>query len=159
MQPISLHFASQLLAPAAEVWSAISTMAGVNAELMPLVRMTCPPEAAARSLESAPLGEVALHSYLLLFGVLPFDRHALTLLEILPGEGFIEDSTSLLQRRWRHERHVVPSPTGGGCILTDELLVLPRVAALAPLVRPLVRSVFDHRHRRLHRRFGGVRTQ
>ena len=154
-----LRFASQLRAPAAEVWSAISTMAGVNAELMPLVRMTCPREAAARSLESAPLGEVAFHSYLLLFGVLPFDRHALTLLEILPGEGFIEDSTSLLQRRWRHERRIAPSPTGGGCILTDELLFLPRVAALAPLVRPIVRSIFDHRHRRLHRRFGGARTQ
>lgn len=130
-------------------------MRGVNAELMPLIRMSYPAEAGARSLESAPTGELLFHSYLLLFGVLPFDRHALTLQQILPGEGFIEDSTSLLQARWRHERHVVPGKTG--CVLTDELLVSPRISLVTPLVRPLVRLIFDHRHRRLHRRFGGAR--
>jgi ligand-binding SRPBCC domain-containing protein len=148
-----LRFTSELQAAPDAVWAAISTMDGVNYELAPLVRMTCPREAGGGTIEQAPLGTCAFHSYLLLLGVLPFDRHALTLLALQPGDGFVEDSTSLLQRRWRHERRIRPTPAGG-CRITDELLFVPRIGLLEPLVCRIVQRVFTHRHRRLRQRFG-----
>jgi ligand-binding SRPBCC domain-containing protein len=151
-----LRFSSQLNASTDAVWASISTMPGVNYELLPLVRMTYPRAAAEAALEAAPLGSCAFASYLLLLGVLPFDRHALTLIRVDRGQGFVEDSTSLLQRRWRHERRIAPRPEGG-CVLTDEILFVPRVGFAAPLVRRIVAAVFRHRHRRLLRRFGGQR--
>src|SRR5262249_11653028 len=134
----SLQFVSRLDAAVEEVWAAVSTMAGVNYELAPLIKMSFPHAATGLSIEAAPLGVTAFHSYLLVFGVLPFDRHALTLLAVQPNAGFIEDSTSLLQKRWRHERRIERSPEGG-CVVTDELLFVPRIAFMEPLVRRIVR--------------------
>ncbi len=150
---IALRFESRLAVPAAEVWAQASTMAGVNAELMPLLRMTVPADFAAQSLEQAPerLGQTLFHSWLLLFGFLPFDRHALRLMQVYPGCGFDEDSTSWLQKTWRHRRRIVAD--GDGCRVIDELEVEPRLAP-AVFVRPLLRQVFAHRHRQLRRRFG-----
>jgi len=52
---IALRFESAALrAPAAEVRAAVWTMRGVNAELMPLLRMSCPAEHRERSLLDAP---------------------------------------------------------------------------------------------------------
>ena len=152
---IELRFESRLAAPAAEVWAQASTMAGVNAELMPLLRMTVPAHAAAFGLEQAQdrLGQVLFQSWLLLFGFLPFDRHALRLVQVYPGCGFDEDSTSWLQKIWRHRRRI--EPDGDGCRVIDVLEVQPRFAP-AFLVRPLLRQVFAHRHRQLLRRFGGA---
>lgn len=150
---IALRFESTLNTDAATVWQQVSRMSGVNRELMPLLRMTAPPAYADLSLEQAPLGEVLFQSWLLLFGLLPFDRHALRLERLLPGVGFDEDSTSLLQRVWRHRRRV--QATAGGCRVVDELEVLPRLAP-AFIVRALVRTVFMHRHRRLRRMFGAA---
>jgi hypothetical protein len=121
---------------AARVWAGVTRMAGVNAELLPYVRMTCPAEFADRGIDEAPLGEVAFRSWLLAFGVLPFDLHALKLEEV--GDGwFVEVSSSWMQRVWRHERHV---------------------AARTPLAEPLGRAVvaflFRHRHRQLQRLYG-----
>lgn len=151
-----LRFSSHLSASTADVWASISTMPGVNYELLPLLRMTHPKAAAWTPLEEAPLGRCAFASYLLLLGVLPFDRHALTLVRVDRGQGFVEDSTSLLQRRWRHERRIA-ARADGGCVLTDELLFVPRLGLLTPLVRRIVEAIFRHRHRRLLRRFGGQR--
>ena len=145
---------SELGASAAEVWAAISTMDGVNGELAPWVRMTVPGGARGQRLEDAPLGRVAFSSWLLFLGVWPFDRHTLTLVAIDPGRSFDELSHSWLQRSWRHERTVEPSARG--CTVTDRLMPVPRVAALAPVVRGVVRRLFEHRHARLLRRFGPV---
>jgi ligand-binding SRPBCC domain-containing protein len=98
-------------------------------------------------------GEVAFHSWLLVFGVLPFDRHALALDRVEDGRGFVEESTSWVQRRWRHERTLDDAP-GGGTMVTDRLVVRPRLGVARPLVGPIVRGLFRHRHRRLRRRFG-----
>src|SRR3546814_1583374 len=97
-------FSTRLGADAADVWALVSTMDGVNAELRPLLRMTHPPH--LRSLTDATWepGEVIHQSWLLAGGILPIDRHGLALERVLPGEGFDEESSSWLQRRWRHER-------------------------------------------------------
>lgn len=154
---IELTLTSDLAAPAPEVWAHASSMAGVNDELRPWVRMTHPADATDLASVDVPLGEVIIHSWLLAFGVVPFDRHALGLDEVhddgAAGGAFVEESTSWLQRRWRHERTVVAR--GSGCVVTDRLVVQPR-APVGRLVRPVIAALFRHRHRRLVQRFGGA---
>lgn len=154
---VTIEVRSELAAPAAAVWSHASSMAGVNAELSPWLRMTHP--AGVDRLDDAPelRRGVAFHSWLLAFGVLPFDRHALGLVDVVEladgGGSFIEESTSWLQRRWRHERDVRPVP-GGGCSVRDRLVIEPRLAPARPVIRRVVPWLFARRHRVLRRRFG-----
>jgi hypothetical protein len=127
-------------------------MEGVNAELMPLVKMTVPAEARDKTIAEAPRGEVAFHSWLLVGGALPFDRHALKLERVEPGERFVEESTSLMQKRWRHVRTL--EDIEGGCRITDEVTVEPRIGLLAPVVARVVDRIFAHRHKQLREKFG-----
>ncbi len=134
----------------AALWEVVGTMDGVNAELMPLIRMTSPKEARGFRIEDAPLGQVAFKSWLLLGGLLPVDLHALRLFEVHPGHGFVESSTSWLQSLWRHERTLQDTPEG--CRITDTVTFVPRLGLAAPLTRLIVGAVFSHRHRRLQNR-------
>lgn len=152
---IEVERSSAVVASPEAVWAVVSTMAGVNQELGPLVRMTFPADRVALDGQDVPLGEVLFASWLLAFGVLPFDRHSLVLTSIEPGRGFVEESTSWLQRRWRHERTLETTP-GGGCRVTDRLTVQPRVGLAAPVTRAVVGRLFTHRHRRLRARFGAA---
>jgi hypothetical protein len=152
-RPIEIERSSEVAAGRATVWAVVSTMAGVNAELAPFVRMTHPADRSSLEGEDVPFGEVLFASWLLAGGVVPFDRHALVLESVTPGAGFVEESTSLVQRRWRHERTLVDLP-GGGCRVTDRLTVVPRLGLARPIAARIVARVFDHRHRRLIARFG-----
>src|SRR3546814_8832139 len=107
--------------------------------------MTHPPH--LRSLTDATWepGEVIHQSWLLAGGILPIDRHGLALERVLPGEGFDEESSSWLQRRWRHERRVVDD-VGTGCTVTDHLIVEPRVALLRPVVARVVQLIRSEEH-------------
>ena len=154
-EPIDLHFSSDLASPAEEVWAIVSTMDGVNAELMPFVRMTHPAHLSSLADAEIVPGEVALHSWLLVGGVVPFDRHALALERVLDGEGFDEESTSWMQRRWRHERRVIPTGEHT-CTVTDHLVVVPRLSLSRPLAARIVPFLFRHRHKRLRARFGAT---
>ena len=149
-----LRAASLLDAPPAAVWARVSTMEGVNAELAPWVRMTAPRQARRASLAAAPRGQVAFHSVLLALGVVPFDVHALRLLEVTEGAGFVEESSSWLPRVWRHERTLTPMP-GGRCKVEDVVRVEPRIEPFGPVAVWLARRVFAARHRALRRHFGG----
>jgi hypothetical protein len=71
-------------------------------------------------------------SWLLLFGVLLFDRHALALEAVTDGEGFVEESTSWMQRRWRHERLLTETDAGGCIVAPDDAPV--RACAERPTV-------------------------
>src|SRR3546814_13771223 len=127
-------------------------MRGVNAELSPLVRMSVPQAYACLTLRDAPQGSLLFKSWLLLFGILPFDHHALRI-EKLWDYGFQEDSSSWLQRRWRHKRFTELMPNGSR--LVAELEIEPRFLP-AWLVRPFVRLLFPPRHPILPRHFGCV---
>lgn len=151
--PIEIELSSQLAAPAEMVWEAASSMVGVNRELMPLVRMTYPAGRETFSAESVAPGTVVFRSWLLLGGVIPLDRHALSFESFGASGDFVEESTSWLQRRWRHERTVTGS-SPQWCTVTDRLLVEPRLTPARPVVRWAVTRVFRHRHRRLQQRFG-----
>ena len=154
MPAVRIEVSSRLAAPRSEVWARVSTMSGVNDELLPLVRMTYPgPRSASLAGLAFMPGEVLFRSWVLAFGFLPFDRHALSLCTVTDGVGFVEESTSWLQRRWRHERQLDDLPDGG-CTVTDRLIVEPRLGAASRLTRALVQRIFTHRHHRLRARFG-----
>ena len=149
----ALRFESRLAASAEEVWAVASTMDGVNHELMPLMRMTHPPDVGGLDDPRAQMGSVLFRSWLLAGGFLPIDRHSLVLERLYPGEGFDEHSRSWLQRVWIHHRRVRPD-LEGGCRVVDELAFEPRIPGAAALVTRTVRALFEHRHRRLRLRFG-----
>lgn len=152
-RPLSeFEVVSVVPAAAEQVWARVATFEGVNDELMPIARMTCPVEFRRIDPAVVPLGRPWFRSWLLLFGVVPFDYDHLTLVAIEPGRGFHEDSTMLSQRRWVHVRRL--EDVAGGCRVTDRVGFEPRAAWLGPLLLPVFRAVFRHRHRRLARYFG-----
>lgn len=118
---------------------------GVNAELAPWIRMTFP-ATALTGLGAAPVDEPLFVSWLLAFGVLPFDRHVFALAEV-GHRHFIETSYSLLQAQWRHERYVTAIESG--CRVRDVVTVRPRLGVMAPLTRWIASALFRHRHKRL----------
>jgi hypothetical protein len=140
---------TRLAATRHEVWRHARTMDGVNEELWPFVRMTVPRHARGLTLEDVPLGEPAFTSTLLAFGVLPIDRHRLTILRAERGRGFLERSSSLLQRTWEHERTL-----GDDGTVTDRVTFASRLPGAERVARPVVHALFRHRHRRLSGRFG-----
>ena len=153
---VRLSFSSDLATPQPQVWQRVSSMDGVNAELMPLVRMTHPPEATDLTSPLLKLGQTAFASWLLLFGFLPIDRHYLMLERLHANEGFDECSWSWMQRIWIHRRRVIAIP--GGTRVTDELEFEPRVKFAEVLLAPVIRFIFQHRHKRLAESFGRINT-
>jgi ligand-binding SRPBCC domain-containing protein len=151
----SFEISSRLAAPAAEVWAFATTAEGVNAELMPIVRMTVP-----RGVDDLDIADVVApirlgRSWLLLGGLIPFDWDDIGIERLGPGFAFSERSTMLSQRAWHHDRRVEPRGEGA-CTVTDTIRFVPRVPVLAPLLRPVFLRTFRHRHRRLRRRFGAA---
>ena len=125
------------------------TLADVNRELGPWVRMTVPDAWEGRAISEWPVGEELFVSWILLLGVLPIDRHVFGMTELRPGRGFDEQSRSLVNRYWKHTRDVVP--INGGCRITDEIEFECRLPLLGYLLRPVYAGVFWWRHRRLSR--------
>lgn len=150
-RPGRVEVSSRLEAPADAVWERVITPEGINEELMPLMRMTLPPEVRSLDADTVPIGERICRSWVLLFGFLPFDYDDIVLVSIDPGRGFHERSTMLSMRSWEHERRIEPDGEAA-CTLHDRLTFVPRL----PLpLSPVVRATFGHRHKRLRRRFGG----
>jgi len=149
--------ASQLSAPPDEVWDRVTTPAGINDEMRPWLRMTIPDGVEGLDPETVVLGERIGRSWILLFGLVPFDYDDLTLVRLEPGRGFLERSTMLSQRLWEHERTIAPDGRGG-CRIADRVCWQPRLGFPARPLRPAIAWFFRHRHKRLRRRFGGVQT-
>jgi ligand-binding SRPBCC domain-containing protein len=154
MHSFGFELSSRLSAPASVVWSHAASMRGVNRELFPLARMTHP--RGLESLEGAdvPLGRRAFRSWILFAGLLPIDYDDLTFVELGPGR-FLERSPMLSQREWQHERRV--DAVDGGCVVTDRVRFVPRLAGLGPVFLPVFRLAFALRHRNLRRRFGAAK--
>ena len=146
---------SEVPAPAGEVWARVTSVDGVNHELGPWMRMTVPRAARGiESIEELPLGRAVGRSWVLLFGILPFDYDDLTLVERGPGHRFLERSPMGSMRLWQHERSV-ESRGEAACAVTDRLAFAPRLPGADRLVRWIVERIFRHRHRRLRTHFGG----
>jgi ligand-binding SRPBCC domain-containing protein len=149
-----IEVCSRLAIDRERLWSVTSTMQGVNAELAPWLRMSVPLEARGKSLAEIRIGEVAFESWLLALGFLPFDRHRLCLIELERGRGFVERSSSWLQRVWQHERTL--ETIAGGTEIRDRVTFEPRIGLLAPVVQMVVARLFRHRHARLRARFHSI---
>ena len=144
---------SRLAAPPEAVWKRVITPAGIRDEMRPFLRMTIPRGFESLEPESVTLGEPIGRSWILLFGVLPIDFDEICLVRLDAGRGFLERSRMLSQRVWEHERTVEPEP--GGCTITDRIAWEPRGPLPARWLAPMFGWFFRHRHRRLHRYFGG----
>ncbi len=139
---------SSLVAAAPQrVWERIITPEGINHELMPWMRMTVPRGFERLDPQTVELGRPIGRSWILLFGVLPFEYDDVTLAELEPGRRFLERSPMLSQRSWQHERIVEPAE--GGSRVTDRVRMQPRLGLPSAPLRPVFRAVFRHRHRRL----------
>jgi ligand-binding SRPBCC domain-containing protein len=149
-----IEVSSSIDAGAAQIWERVTSPAGINDEMRPIMRMTVPPGFTDLAPENVVLGEPIGRSWVLLFGVIPFDYDDLTLVELEPGSRFLERSRMLSQRVWEHERTIVPDGEGR-CRVTDRVRWEPRLPIPGGLLRPLFDRFFRHRHRRLQRRFGG----
>ena len=154
--PAMFQIQSTLEASPAEVWQHISSMAGVNRELMPLLRMTYPAGLERLDQQTVPLGARLFRSYLLAFGVLPVDWDDLAFESITPGQGFVESSSLATARTWQHRRWIDAGATSESCLLTDHLTWTPRLAVPGAIFRQIVPLLFRHRHRQLVKMFGGV---
>lgn len=150
MTTFTLKMASNLPVPLPELWQKVSTMEGVNDELAPFIHMTSPAGMRRIPFTQVPLKQPLFASWLLVFSVLPFDRHQLRLDEVWEG-GFRENSSSLIHRVWRHERIITAH--GNGSMLTDTLNFEPCIPLFGYILLPIVRFMFQHRHRRLKRFF------
>jgi ligand-binding SRPBCC domain-containing protein len=144
---------SEVEAGPAAVWARVTDPAGINDELMPLMRMTVPRGARDFGLDLEP-GRVG-RSWVLLFGLVPFDYDDIALVRVEPGRGFLERSSMLSMRLWEHERTLAPVGEER-CLVTDRLAWEPRLPLPGRLFRPIVRAIFRHRHRRLRRALGGT---
>ncbi len=147
------RIASSLRAEPAAVWERATSPEGINAELGPVLRMTVPRGVESldlRTLEPGRLGR----SWVLLFGLIPFDYDDISLVRIEPERGFLERSRMLSQRLWEHERTF--EKDGEGTVIEDRLAWEPRVPLPGRLLRPLIAAFFRHRHRQLQRHFGGT---
>ena len=161
MEAVSLT--TRLNAPAGRVWERAATLAGVNEELRPIVRMTAPQALRDATLADLTPGVPAGRSWLLLGGLLPVDYDDLCLVEIEPPRRFLERSQMLSMRIWQHERAIEPI-SATACALTDslafELRSVPgRVPGAAAVAIRLVRFLFGHRHRRLVAMHGAAEPQ
>lgn len=125
------------------------SIATINQEMAPLLRMTAPAQYRQLQLKDWK-GEAPLFaSWVLLFGLIPLDRHCFEKLDF-PGEReFIETSTSWNNKTWQHRRFVTATATG--CTVTDELQFTPRMAWMTPVVTWIVKMAFQNRHRYLAR--------
>lgn len=150
-----ISVSSRLDARPDRVWDRVITPAGINDEMRPWLWMTTPRGLERLDPASIELGKPIGRSWILLFGLLPFDYDEITLVRLDEGRGFLERSRMLSQRTWEHERTLEPAGEGG-CLITDRVRWEPRLGLPGAPLRPLIRWFFGHRHRRLRRRFGGA---
>jgi ligand-binding SRPBCC domain-containing protein len=147
-----IEVSSRLDAAPDEVWARIATPEGINDELQPWLRMTVP-GGADLNLNSIEVGKPLGRSWVLLLGLIPIDYDEITIAELDRGRGFVERSTMLSQRAWEHVRTI--READGGSQLTDSISWEPRLPVPGSALRPLFKTIFGHRHRRLVRHFGG----
>ena len=154
-EAISIRFESKLLARRERIWEWITSVKGISAEMWPFFRMTSPKSVQSLADVQLQPGVRMFRSYIFLFGVLPIDYSDMTLLELTPGVGFIEQSPMGSMKLWRHERHIAPCPSEPGVfLLVDQLTFHPRMARR--LVGWFICRVFTHRHKVLRENLDGA---
>jgi ligand-binding SRPBCC domain-containing protein len=135
-------------APADAVWRRVTNFEGINAELMPVMRMRVPHAHRDTTVATVPVGVPLGRAWIFYFGFLPLDYDDLMITELEPGSHFQEVSTMLSMRRWEHRREL-RDVDGARTEVTDTIGFEPRLPLLAGVLEPVLRRIFAHRHRRL----------
>ena len=124
---------------------------GVNYELGPFLRMSCPKEWKYKALSEWPTGKHLFSSVIFALGFVPIDLHTFFLVETSEN-GFEERSTSFMNSLWAHSRIV--EQEGEYCRVRDNVQFSTRIGVIGILLKPVYQAVFKHRHKRLRARFG-----
>ncbi len=143
---------STVSAPPSEIWPVVTSPAGINHELMPVMRMTVPAQLRGKAIDEMPLKEKIGRSWFFLLGFIPIDFDDITIAEREDGRRFLERSTMMSMSAWEHERTLVPCD--GGSEVTDRVTFQLRpplawVPGAHAVLGMLLRWLFGHRHRRL----------
>ena len=149
--PFTFEEISHINISAADFIDKQLTMVGVNNELGPFLRMSCPKEWEQRPLTEWQTGTPLFRSVIFAFWVLPIDVHSFYM-EKVSAHGFEERSSSWMNSLWAHTRTV--EPDGAFCKIQDAVEFMPRVKIIGRLAALIYQSVFRHRHKRLKVRFG-----
>ena len=142
---ITLHYESQLKASRERVWDWITSIEGISREMRPFFRMTTP--RGIRSIGDLQVepGVPMFRSRFFLFGFIPLGYSDMTLIELDPEHGFVEQSPMASMELWRHERRIVPCPSDEDAVLlVDHVTFRPHTAIR--FVGWFMRLVFAHRH-------------
>jgi ligand-binding SRPBCC domain-containing protein len=142
MDTIYLKFQTIVSAPIEEVWEWITSLKGIQKEMMPYFKMTAPKGIKTINDVKIELGKPLFRSHIYLFGFLPIGHDDMTLIEYTEGKGFIEQSPMASMELWRHQRDIEKVETG--TMITDQLTFKPRHAS--KLISKFLRRVFRHRH-------------
>ena len=135
-------------------------MSGVNDELFPLLRMTCPEEDTritshlVQTRQGQGQRKTLFNSWMLLFGVFPFEVDWLNITTCIDGVMFSERSSMMLMSEWHHDRML--ETICEGTKVTDVLSFSPRwgLGFMGYFMRNIVTFLFNHRHNRLKSKFG-----
>lgn len=146
-----LTFESTLRGTREEVFRAFTSADGLVEEMRPYFRFTMPE--GIRSLADVDFkpGEVAYSTRVWLFGIVPIGRFDVTLLELVPNEGFVEESPLAGMRYWRHERRLSDGAEKGEVVLRDKVQFEPAIGGA--LSKRFIEAFFRHRHEVLRKRF------
>lgn len=150
--PIHTFQITSHLACSAEQLLTTLNMQGVNTELAPLVRMTAPEAWRDKLITQWPTQQQLFSSWVMLFAVLPIDRHSFFFDAIDPASGFSENSSTWTNKHWQHQRTI--RDAGKGCEITDTVSYESRLPLLGALFKPVYRWVFTRRHQFLRRTYG-----
>lgn len=146
----TIHFTFQTIvsAPMEEVWEWITSLKGIQKEMMPFFKMTAPLGIKTINDLKIELGKPLFRSHIYLFGFLPFGYDDMTLIEYSEGKGFIEQSPMTSMDLWRHQRTI--ENVEKGTMITDQLTFKPQHAS--KLIGKFLWMVFRHRHKVLKKK-------
>ena len=144
-------------APADLIWARVVSPEGINDEMRPWMTMSMPRAARDLTVATAPLNTVIGRAWLRLFGLIPIDYDALSIIKLEPGRHFHEKSTMASMRRWEHQRTLTPLDDDTTRV-TDRITFEPRVPGTGAVLARVIGAFFGHRHRRLGRYFATTRT-
>ena len=125
-------------------------MSGVNYELGPLLKMSAPEIWQSKSITEWPTNQNLFSSNILLLGLIPIDRHFFNF-NTIDSFGFKENSKSLMNSLWSHERLI--KSVGSGSVIKDVIIYKSKLGILGNLFMPVYKAIFKHRHNRLRAKY------
>lgn len=125
-------------------------MAGVNYELGPLLKMSAPDMWESKALNLWPTNQDLFSSNILLLNTIPIDRHTF-FFHSIDSFRFNEQSKSILNKSWSHERKI--EHKGSGSVIKDTIIFKSRLSVLGFLFTPIYKAVLKHRHNRLKTKY------